>query len=56
MTLTILSNKMKKKENAFIRKLFKCCMFHLVFVIKLGGRMTEIFSVGLQRPDKGLKA
>ena len=33
----------------------KCRIFSLVFVIKLEGRMTEIFSVGLQKTDKGLK-
>ena len=34
----------------------KCGWFSLVFVIKLGGGMTEIFSVGLQKADKGMKA
>ena len=45
----------KEKENAFIKN-HKCGIFCLVFVIKPGGRMSEIFSVGLQRSDKGLKA
>ena len=34
----------------------KCGLFSLVFVKKLGEIMTEIFSVGLQKKDKGLKA
>ena len=45
----------KEKQNAFIKNC-KCGLFSLVFVIKLGGSMTEIFSVGLQKRDKGLKA
>ena len=45
----------KENENAFIKNC-KCGLFSLAFVIKLGGSMTEIFSVGLQKTDKGLKA
>ena len=45
----------KEKENAFIKKC-KYGLFSLVFVIKLGGSMTEIFSVGPQKTDKGMKA
>ena len=30
--------------------------FSLVFVIKLGRHLTEIFSVGLQKIDKDLQA
>ena len=45
----------KEKENAFIKNC-KCGLFSLVFVIKLGGSMTEIFSVGLQKTNKGMKA
>ena len=33
-----------EKENAFIKKLYKCGIFSLVFVIKLEGRMTDLFS------------
>ena len=43
------------KENAFL-KYCKCGLFSLVFVIKLRGGMTEIFSVGLLKTDKGMKA
>ena len=42
----------KEKENAVIKN----CKCGLVFVIKLGGGMAEIFSVGLQETDKGIKA
>ena len=35
-------------HNNLTTKYYKCGTFPLVFVIKLGGRMTEIFSVGLQ--------
>ena len=45
----------KEKENAFIKNC-KCGLFSLVFVIKLGGGMTEIFSAGLRKTDKGMKA
>ena len=45
----------KEKENAFIKNR-ECGLFSLVFVINLGGVMTEIFSVGLQTKDKGMKA
>ena len=52
MTLTALAVKnticYNEKENAFIKNC-KCGLFSLVFVIKLRGRMTEIFSVGLQK-------
>ena len=44
----------KQKENAFIKNC-KCGSFSLVFVIKLGEGMAEIFSVGLQKTDKGTK-
>ena len=37
-------------------KKFKCGLFSVAFVIKLGGGMTEIFSVGLQKTDKDTKA
>ena len=54
MTLTSLAIKMqllyKEKENAFVQSC-ECRFFSLVFVIKLGGSMTEIFSVGLQKTD-----
>ena len=40
----------KEKENAIIKSC-KCGLFSLLFVIKLGGGMTEIFSVGLQKTD-----
>ena len=47
----------KEKENAFIKNC-KCGLFFLVFVIKLGGGMTDIFSVELQKTaaDKSMKA
>ena len=45
----------KAEENAFIKN-YLCGLFSFVFVIKLGGSMTEIFSAGLQQTDKGLKA
>ena len=38
----------KEKENAFMENC-KSGIFSLVFVIKLGGNMTEIFSVGEDR-------
>ena len=44
----------KEKENAFIKNC-KYGLFSFVLVIKLGGCMTETFSVGLQKTDKGLK-
>ena len=55
MTLTCYQNAMHyiEKENVFIKNC-KCGLFSLVFVIKLG--MTEIFSVGLQKTGKGIKA
>ena len=37
----------REKENAFTKSC-KCGLFSLVFIIKLGGRLTEIFSVGRQ--------
>ena len=59
MTLATLAIKMqyamKEKENTFVKK-YKYGLFSLVFAIKLGGSMTEIFSVGLQKTNKGLKA
>ena len=45
----------KGKGNAFIKNC-RCGSFSLVFVIKLRGSMTKIFSVGLQKTNKGLKA
>ena len=45
----------KEKENAFIKNC-ECGLFSLVFVIKLVGSMIDIFSVGLQKTDKSLKA
>ena len=58
MTLTTLATKMQyliKKRKCFHKKNCKCSLFSLVFVIKLRGSLTEIFSVGLQKTDKGLK-
>ena len=45
----------KEKENAF-QKNIMCGIFSLVFAIILGGRVTEIFSVELQKMDEDLKA
>ena len=45
----------EEKENAFIKNC-KYGLFSLVFVIKLGGSMTEIFLVRLQKTDKDIKA
>ena len=42
----------KEKENAIIKNC-NCGLFSLVFVIKLRGSITEIFSVGLQTTGKG---
>ena len=42
----------KERENAFIKKHNTCGIFSLVFVKELGGRMTEIFSVGPQLGDR----
>ena len=53
MTIKTLSIKMHAihcKENVFIKN-YKCGIFSPVFVIKLGRRMTEIFSVGLLGPE-----
>ena len=50
MTVITFSIKMQyviKKENAFIKNC-KCGLFSLVFVVKPGRIMTEIFSAGLQ--------
>ena len=44
----------EEKENVFIKNC-KCGLFSLVFVIKLGGSMTETFSIGLQKTNKCLK-
>ena len=52
---TVYQNAIHYKENVFIKN-NKCGIFYLVFVIKLGGSMTEISSAGLQKTDKGLKA
>ena len=41
-----------EKENAFIKNCL-CALFSFVFVIQLRGGMTGIFSVGLQKTDKG---
>ena len=43
----------KERDNAPIKK---CGILSLVFVIKPGRHMIEIFSVGLQKTDEGLKA
>ena len=45
MTFKTLSIKMryKERENAFIKNC-KCGIFSLLFVIKLGGRMNDLFS------------
>ena len=45
----------KEKGNAFMTNC-KHVLSSLAFVIKLGRRMTEIFSVGLEKTDKSLKA
>ena len=45
----------KEKENAFMKNC-KCGVFSLVFVIKLGGGVTEIFPIGLQKTGKGRKS
>ena len=45
----------KEIENAFMINC-KYGSFSLVFVVKLGGRLTEIFLVGLKKTDKSLKA
>ena len=48
-------NVLRRKENAFIKN-YKCDLFSLVFVIKLGRSMTETFSIGLQKTtEKCLK-
>ena len=47
ITLTTLN----KEKNAFMKKIVKCGIFSLVFVIKLGGRMTEIFSARLRKKE-----
>ena len=57
MTLKTLFIKMRyivKKENDFIKN-YKYGIFSVVFVIKPRGCMTDIFSVGLQKTDQGLK-
>ena len=60
MTFTTLAIKMryvtKKKKMLSYKNVIKYGLFSFVFVIKLGRSMTEIFSVGLQKTDKGLKA
>ena len=45
----------KERENVVIKN-YKCGLFSFVHVIKPGARMNEIFSVGLQKTDKDLKA
>ena len=45
----------EKKMHAFI-KIVNVVYFLFVFVIKLGRSMTEIFSVGLQKTNKDLRA
>ena len=53
---TTLSTLAIKTEYAIKKKKkIKCGSFSLVFLIKAGGSMTEIFSVGLQKTDKGIK-
>ena len=49
---TCYQNAIHYKENALIKNC-KRSLFSLVFVIKLGGSITEI---GLRKTDKGLKA
>ena len=49
-TCNTLYKKMLSQKNC------KCGLFSLVLVIKLGGSITEIFSVGLQKTDKSIKA
>ena len=41
----------KEKQNTFIKN-YRCSLFSLFFVIKLGASMTDIFSVVLQKTDK----
>ena len=43
----------KERENALFEKNYKSGIFSLSFVINLGGGMIEIFSVGMQKRDKG---
>ena len=45
----------KEKENAFIKNWLMWLIFFCL-CYKTRGSMTEIFSVGLQKTDKGLKA
>ena len=56
MTLTTLSIKIRYIIKIEKIKNYKCGIFSLSFVIKPGERMTEIFSVGLHKTDKALKA
>ena len=44
----------REREYALMKK-NKCGIFSLVYVMKLWGHLTDIFSVGLQKTDKGLK-
>ena len=58
MTPTTLSIKMQyilRKRKYFHEKNNKSGIFSLVFVTKLGGGMTQIFSIGIQNTDKGLR-
>ena len=52
LTTPAIKIRYKEKDNAFIKNC-KCGSFSLVVVIKLGGSMTEIFSVGLQNDRQG---
>ena len=42
-----------RKRKSFYEKNNKCGIFSLVFVMKLGGRFTEIYSVELQKTGQG---
>ena len=42
------------RDKCFHKK-FEIWFIFSCFFIKLGGRMTEIFSVGLKKTDKGMK-
>ena len=59
MTLTTLAIKMQyviKKKKMLSSEIVNMVYFLLsLFNIKLGGRMTEIFSVRLKKTDKSLK-
>ena len=55
MTLnTCYQNAERYKEKKCCHKNCKCGLFSFVFVIGIAGGMTEIFSVGPQKTDKGI--